>query len=147
MIFLVLGSFSLHLTSSNLKLSVITETFNIPGLGGRVWVRDFAYSQNIDFPESFILLFFTRKVRTVTLSVGDYTLSRLQNDKTSNIWKLFSATSTFSLKLVAEWRRLPRFPISVQTRLPLHKLSSNPFFLFLLCLPLSFTVLACLKGH
>ena len=86
MIFLVLGSFSLHVNSSNLKLSVITETFNIPELGGRVRVRDFAYSQNIDFPESFILLFFTRKVRTVTLSVGDYTLSRLQNDKTSNIW-------------------------------------------------------------
>ena len=85
MIFLVLGSFSLHVNSPNLKLSVITETFSIPGLGGRVRVRDFAYSENIGSPESFILLFFTRKVSTVTLSVGDYTLSRSQNYKTSNI--------------------------------------------------------------
>ena len=40
----------------------------------------------IDFQESFILPFFTRKVSTVTFSEGGYTLSRLQNDKPSNIW-------------------------------------------------------------
>ena len=38
--------------------------------------RDLAYSQNIDSPESFILPFFSRKVRTVTLSEGGYVLSR-----------------------------------------------------------------------
>ena len=51
----------------------------------------FASSQNIiDFPESFILPFFTRKVSTVTFSEGGYTLSRSQNhDKTSlNIWSV-----------------------------------------------------------
>ena len=37
-------------------------------------------------------------------------LSRSQNDITSTIWYLVSATSTVSLKLVVEWRRLPRFP-------------------------------------
>ena len=56
----------------------------------RLRVRDltssfFAYSQNIDIPESFILPFFTRKVSTVIFSEGGYTLSRSQNDKTSNI--------------------------------------------------------------
>ena len=56
----------------------------------RLRVRDltssfFAYSQNIDSPESFILLFFTRKVSTVTFSGGGCTLSCSQNDKTSNI--------------------------------------------------------------
>ena len=44
----------------------------------------FAYSQNIDSPESFILPFFTRKVSTVTFSEG-YALFRSQNDETSNI--------------------------------------------------------------
>ena len=41
--------------------------------------------QNIDFPKSFILPFFTRKVSTVTFSEGGYALSPSQNDKTSNI--------------------------------------------------------------
>ena len=46
----------------------------------RLRVRDltssfFAYSQNIDSPESFILPFFTRKVSTVTFSEGGCTLS------------------------------------------------------------------------
>ena len=45
----------------------------------------FAYSQNIDFPKSFILPFFTRKVSTVTFSEGGCTLSRSQNDIISNI--------------------------------------------------------------
>ena len=45
----------------------------------------FAYSQNVDSPESFILLFFTGKVSTVTFSEGVYTLSRSKNDKTTNI--------------------------------------------------------------
>ena len=35
----------------------------------------FAYSQNIDSPESFILPFFTRKVSTVSFSEGGCTLS------------------------------------------------------------------------
>ena len=56
----------------------------------RLRVRDltesfFAYSQYIDSPESFILSIFTRKVSTVTFSEGGYTLSRSQNDKTSNL--------------------------------------------------------------
>ena len=42
--------------------------------------------------------------------IKGYALSGWQNDKTSNIWLIVSATSTFSLKLVVEWRRLPRFP-------------------------------------
>ena len=45
----------------------------------------FVYSQNTDFPESFILPYFTTKVSTIIFSEGGYTLSRLQNDKTSNI--------------------------------------------------------------
>ena len=44
-----------------------------------------AYSQNIGSQESFILPFFTGKVSTVTFSEGGYTLSPLQNDKTTNI--------------------------------------------------------------
>ena len=53
----------------------------------RLRVRDltFAYSQNIDFPESYISSYFTRKVSTVTFSEGGYALSPSQNDKTSNI--------------------------------------------------------------
>ena len=68
----------------------------------------FAYSQNIGSPES-LSHFVSRKVSTVAFSEGGYTLSRSQNDKTCNIWYLVSVTSTFSLKLVVEWRRLPRF--------------------------------------
>ena len=46
----------------------------------RLPIRDltssfFSYSQNTDSPESFILLFFTRKVITVTFSEGGCTLS------------------------------------------------------------------------
>ena len=54
----------------------------------RYWIFDKnrASSQNIDFPESFILPFLTRKVSTVIFSEGSYALSRWQNDKTSNIW-------------------------------------------------------------
>ena len=33
-----------------------------------IWLNFFASSQNVDFPESFILPFFSRKVSTVTLS-------------------------------------------------------------------------------
>ena len=47
----------------------------------RFGLEFFAHSQNIDFPESFILPFLTRKVSTVTFSEGGYTLSRSQNDK------------------------------------------------------------------
>ena len=80
----------------------------------RFGLKFFAHSQNIDSPESFILPFFTRKVSIVTFSGGGYALSRSQSDKTSNIWYLVSATSTFSLKLVVEWRRLPRFPAKMR---------------------------------
>ena len=57
---------------------------------GRLRVRDltlsfFAYSENMDSPESFILPFFTGNLSTVTFSGGGYTLSRSQIDKTSNI--------------------------------------------------------------
>ena len=41
---------------------------------------------------------------------GGYALSRSQNDKSSNIWQLISATTTFMQNLVVEWRRLSRFP-------------------------------------
>ena len=41
---------------------------------------------------------------------GGYALFQSQNDKTCNIWKLVSATTTFSPKLVVGWRRLSRFP-------------------------------------
>ena len=51
-----------------------------------IWLSFFAYSQIIDFPESFILPFFIRKVSTVIFSEGGYALSRSQNDKPSNIW-------------------------------------------------------------
>ena len=52
-----------------------------------IWLKVFfAYSQNVDSPESFILPFFTGKVSTVTFSEGGYSLSGSQNDKTSNIW-------------------------------------------------------------
>ena len=57
---------------------------------GRQRVRDltlsfFAYSKDIDSPESFILPFFTRKVSTVIFSERGYTLSQSQNENTSNI--------------------------------------------------------------
>ena len=62
-------------------------------------------------PESFTSPFFTRKVYSIVIfSEGGYALSRSQNDKTSNIWYLVFATTTFARKLVVEWRRLPRFP-------------------------------------
>ena len=83
---------------------------------GQLGARDltwsfFASSQNIDSPESFILLFFTRKVSIVIfLSEGGYALCWSQNDKTSNIWYVVFSTTTFARKLVVEWRRLPRFP-------------------------------------
>ena len=50
-----------------------------------IFLRFFAYSQNIDSPESFILPFFTTNISTLTFSEGGYTLFRSQNDKTSNI--------------------------------------------------------------
>ena len=76
-----------------------------------IWLKVFfAYSLNIDSPGSFILPYLTRKVSSVIFSEGGYALSRSQNDKTSTIWYLVSATSTFSIRLVVEWRRLPRFP-------------------------------------
>ena len=53
-----------------------------------------------DFPESFSLPFFTRKVSTVIFSEGGYAFSRWQSDKTSNIWYLVFATTTLSRKLV-----------------------------------------------
>ena len=59
--------------------------------------RFFEFSQNIDSPESFMLPFFTRKVSTVLtvfFTQGGYALSRSQNNKTSNIWYLVSATLT-----------------------------------------------------
>ena len=52
-----------------------------------IWLLSFfAYSKNIDSPESFILPFFTRKDSTVIFSEGGYALSRLQNDNTFNFW-------------------------------------------------------------
>ena len=56
---------------------------------GRLRERDltyffFTYSQNIDYPESFILPVFN-SYHSVTFSEGGYTLSQSQNDQTSNI--------------------------------------------------------------
>ena len=52
-----------------------------------IWLKVFfAYFQNIDSPEIFILPLFTKKISTVTFSEGGYTLSRSQNDKISDIW-------------------------------------------------------------
>ena len=66
----------------------------IPGRG-QLRVRDLtssflAYSENIDFPEGFILPFFTRKVSIVTFSEAGYALSRSQNDTTFKFDILFS---------------------------------------------------------
>ena len=73
-----------------------------------IWLQVFfAYSQDIDTAESFILPFFTWNVSTVIFSEGGYALSRLQKDKTFNIWYLFFATTTFAR---TEWRWLPRLP-------------------------------------
>ena len=49
------------------------------------WTDEDDY-ENIVSSKSFISPFFTRKVSTVKFSEGGYTLSRSQNDKTSNIW-------------------------------------------------------------
>ena len=97
-----------------LHRQLLLETFSFKDENG-LRVRDltqsfFAYSQNIDSPESFILPFFIRKVSTVIFSEGGYALSRSQKDKTSNIWYLVFATKPFALKLVVELRRLPPFP-------------------------------------
>ena len=45
----------------------------------------FAYSKNIDSPESFILPFFTRKVSTVIFRERGYTLSQSQDENIFNI--------------------------------------------------------------
>ena len=62
------------------------------------------------YPGMLQCTFFTRNICTVILIGGAQNLSRSLNDKTSNIWQIVSATTTFSLKLVVEWRWLPRFP-------------------------------------
>ena len=71
---------------SNLEIRI--EDLQIRGQG-RLRERDltyffFAYSQNIDYPESFILPVFN-SYHSVTFSEGGYTLSQSQNDQTSNI--------------------------------------------------------------
>ena len=72
--------------------------------------RYFKLSWNAtDLSQSNCRNFSCSSISTVTFSEGGYTLSRAQNDKTFNIWHLVSATSTFSLKVVVKWRRLPPF--------------------------------------
>ena len=52
-----------------------------------IWLKVFSrILKKIDFPESFILPYFTRKISTVIFREGGYALSRSKNDKTSNIW-------------------------------------------------------------
>ena len=72
-----------------------------------------AYSQKLDTLESFMLLFFTTKHSYFWCKK----LSPLQITKlkTSYIWQLVSVTTImFSLKhVVAEWRRLSRFPAKI----------------------------------
>ena len=82
------------ISSTDSALCLIIKDLWIGGRGGPR-VRDltenfFAYSQNIDFPESFSLPYFTRKVNSVILREGGYEPSRSQNDKTSNIKFVFS---------------------------------------------------------
>ena len=59
----------------------------------RLRVRDLSlgfltYSQKIDYPENFIVLFFPpeKLALSVIFIEGGYALSRSQNDKTSKIW-------------------------------------------------------------
>ena len=52
----------------------------------RFKLSSFAYSQNIDTPESFIVPFFIRKDSTVIYIEGGSALSWSQNDKTFNFW-------------------------------------------------------------
>ena len=71
-------------------LALLIETFRLKDEDNyehEIWIKvDTRILKIIDSPESFISPFFTRKVSTVTFSEGGYTLSRSQNDKTSNIW-------------------------------------------------------------
>ena len=58
----------------------------------RLRVRDLSlgfltYSQKIDYPENFMVLFLPEKLAlSVVFIEGGYALSRSQNDKTSKIW-------------------------------------------------------------
>ena len=56
-------------------------------------------SSKYRLPTKLFLLYFTRKVSTVTFSEGVYALSPSINDKTSNIF----ATTRFSLTLVGSF--------------------------------------------
>ena len=71
-------------------MALLIETFRLKDEDNyeqEIWIKvDSRILKIIDSLESFILLFFTRKVSIVTFSEGGYTLSRSQNDKTSNIW-------------------------------------------------------------
>ena len=53
---------------------------------------------------------FPKKISTVIFTERAQAISRPQNDKTSNTSKLVSVTTTFSLKLVVEWRQQSHFP-------------------------------------
>ena len=92
-------------TTKSVLLSVFTLTETIcPNICSKSWLKsaksplpvDVRRSKTsllklpIDSLESFILPFYTRKVSTVNFSEGGYTLSRSQNDKTSNTDNLFS---------------------------------------------------------
>ena len=57
-------------------------------MSARFDLKFFRVFSNVDFPESVIWPFFTRKVSTVIFSEGGYVLSRSQNYITSNIWYL-----------------------------------------------------------
>ena len=58
----------------------------------RLRVRDLSlgfltYSQKIDYPENFMVLFSPEKLALSVIFIeGGYALSRSQNDKTSKIW-------------------------------------------------------------
>ena len=71
-------------------MALLIETFRLKDEDNyeqEIWIKvDSRILKIIDSLESFILPFFTRKVSIVTFSEGGYTLSRSQNDKTSNIW-------------------------------------------------------------
>ena len=98
-----------HLTESN-KIIFICSVDLVCGVGISGHERSSLIAVHIPSHVPIQKFIFKKIVRTVIFSEGGYTLSRSQNDKTSDILYLVSATSTFALKLVLEWRRLSRFP-------------------------------------
>ena len=71
-----------HVTLKDLKIRGL-ERLRVRDLS----LRFLTYSQKIDYPENFIVLFFSpeKLALSVIFIEGGYALSRSQNDKTSKI--------------------------------------------------------------